>query len=78
MEKQLQDLNNYFALINLKSFCEKYGLSYDFVRQVLTGKKVMTDKFLSSVLAQMHNFEKDQRNLASAFHKNFIEEQKED
>lgn len=37
MEKQLKELNEIFALLNMKAFCERYGLQYDYLRKVLKG-----------------------------------------
>lgn len=50
MEKTLALLNEYFQLNNLKSFCEFYGESYEFTRQVLIGKKPVTEKFIHNMM----------------------------
>ena len=74
MEKLLQDINNYFALINVKAFCEKYDLAYETVRRVLKGDKIITEKFSAKILLAIHHFEKDQRDLKQEFHQNYFKE----
>lgn len=60
MEKELKFLNDYFALINLKAFCEKYGLSYDQTRHVLKGDKPLSQKSYNNILEKLTQFETDQ------------------
>lgn len=62
MEKTLKLLNKYFLLNNLKLFCEKYELNYEFTRQVLSGKngRVLTDKFKAVLLEKITLHQKRQ------------------
>lgn len=68
MEKKLKFLNDYFALINMKAFCEKYGISYDQVRHVLKGDKPMSGKFFNNMLEVFRVYESDQLRLKDEFY----------
>lgn len=37
MEQKLKELNEIFALLNMKAFCQRYNLQYDYLRKVLKG-----------------------------------------
>ena len=71
MEKELQDLNNYFELINLTKFCEKYDFSYPYLRQVLKGKFPLTKTFTDKILVAISDFQRDQLELKKLFRFNF-------
>ena len=66
MENTLEILNKYFLLINLKAFCERYELNYEFTRQVLQGRRPLTEKFkhtLSDHLKLYHDSQQEIFNL---------------
>lgn len=49
MEEKLKTINEYFELVNLKAFCERYLLNYEFTRQVLNGKRPVTENFIHNL-----------------------------
>ena len=61
----METLNDYFKFINLKAFCENYGLNYEFTRQVLQGKRTLTEKFRQTLLEHIHSYHIDQQNYVS-------------
>lgn len=44
MENELKKLQDFFALIELQSFCKKYYLQYDYLRHILKGRKELSEK----------------------------------
>ncbi len=70
MEETLQLLNQYFLLNNLKLFCEKYELNYEFTRQVLSGKngRVLTDKFKTTLLEKIEHYQLRQERIFGEIH----------
>lgn len=59
----METLNNYFKFINLKAFCENYGLNYEFTRQVLQGKRPLTEKFAKSITAHVIEYHARQQEI---------------
>ncbi len=60
MEEKLKSINQYFELINLKAFCKMYGENYDFTRQVLEGKRTLTEKFVEKIILLIKAFQEKQ------------------
>lgn len=58
----MEKINEYLQFINLKSFCENYSLNYEFTRQVLQGKRTLTEKFRQTLLEHIHSYHIDQQN----------------
>lgn len=59
----METLNNYFKYINLKAFCINYGLNYEFTRQVLQGKRPLTEKFAKSITAHVVHYHQMQQEI---------------
>ena len=59
----METLNNYFKFINLKAFCENYGLNYEFTRQVLQGKRPLTEKFAKSITTHVIEYHARQQEI---------------
>ncbi len=63
MEEQLKTIKEYFELINLKAFCEYYGESYEFTRQVFKGNKDVTEKFINNMIEKISLYQERQREI---------------
>ena len=63
MENTLEILNRYFLLINLKAFCERYELNYEFTRQVLQGRRTLTEKFKHTLMEHLQNYHSTQQEI---------------
>lgn len=59
----METLNDYFKFINLKAFCENYGLNYEYTRQVLQGKRTLTEKFTKSITAHVIEYHARQQEI---------------
>lgn len=67
MEEKLQTINKYFALINLKAFCERYVLNYEFTRQVLNGKRPVTENFIHNLTQCIGFYQENQSRIFKYF-----------
>lgn len=63
MENTLEILNKYFLLINLKAFCERYELNYEFTRQVLQGRRTLTEKFKNILIDHLKSYHDSQQQI---------------
>lgn len=65
MNTQLDQLNAYFAPINLKVFCEQQDLKYNYIRQVLAGKEKfpLTENLYNKICSAIKDFEENQRKI---------------
>lgn len=63
MEETLKTLNDYFALISLKAFCEHYELNYEFIRQVLQGQRPLTTKTADKLTEKIKIYHKKQQEI---------------
>ena len=59
----MEKINEYLKFINLKAFCENYGLNYEFTRQVLQGKRPLTEKFAVSLTKNIITYHADQQEI---------------
>ncbi|MGV8914379.1 MAG: hypothetical protein ACOH1X_02910 [Kaistella sp.] len=63
MENTLEILNKYFMLLNLKAFCEHYELNYEFTRQVLQGRRPLTEKFKNILIDDLRSYHESQQEI---------------
>ncbi|MEC5156658.1 hypothetical protein [Chryseobacterium sp. MP_3.2] len=59
----MEYIYQYLELINLKAFCERFDLNYEFTRQVLQGKRTLTDKFKDILVGHLKTYHTSQQNL---------------
>lgn len=57
----MEKINEYLQFINLKSFCENYSLNYEFTRQVLQGKRPLTEKFRQTLMIHIMEYHLEQQ-----------------
>lgn len=55
----LEKLNKLFAIINLTVFCERYKISYDYMRKVLKGDRKLSEEFHQTILKSLIEFQID-------------------
>jgi hypothetical protein len=67
MEKKIETINEYFELVNLKAFCERYVLNYEFTRQVLNGKRPVTENFIHNLTQCMAFYQEMQSRIFKTF-----------
>ena len=68
MEKELHFLKNYFEVITLKDFCKKYDLSYETVRRMFTGEKLLSEKIFDKMMGAIRQYEQEQIKLKDEFY----------
>lgn len=59
----MEKLNEFFTLINLKAFCAAYRLNYEFTRQVLLGRRPLTEKFRHSLTEHIAHYQARQQEI---------------
>lgn len=53
---EIQQLQEKFAMINVRMFAERYQLSYDHLWRVLKGKRELTDRYAQEITAALEKF----------------------
>ena len=61
MEQKLKELNEIFALLNMKAFCQRYNLQYDYLRKVLKGDFPLSQSKLTEYEAALERFRREFR-----------------
>lgn len=59
----MEEINKYLLLINLKAFCGHYNLNYEFTRQVLQGKRPITEKFTAGLIENIKDHQIQQQEI---------------